>query len=245
MKAYIITLPDQWETESHEAAQFCLKSIETSQSDLDAVVFDATTPLTISEGMIEAFGRPVKWTWPSDESQNGYDLKTGLYKKHYPARDQLRVVSCALSHARLWRKCVELGEPIVVLEHDCMFIRSFKPEVLDGWSWGAVGLNDPRGATRKSGKFHQMLQQSVKKTAPTLHKVPKVDETGELPLPLGLAGNSAYVIQPFAAKELLDTAVENGLWPNDALMCSQMFRWLRVITPYYTRVQRTPSTTTG
>lgn len=245
MKAYVITLPESWETRSHEAAQRCIDSINKTETKLDPVIFDATTPPTISEGMIEAFGNPVQWTWSNDPSEDNYDFKTGLYKRHYRARDQLRVVSCAVSHARLWKKCIDIGEPITILEHDTVFTRQFDPTVLDGWNWGAVGLNDPRGTTRKASAFHTQLMDLKKKQGPELHKVPKIDGPEELPLPMGLAGNSAYVIKPSACCDLLNTIGEVGLWPNDAIMCTQLFRWLRVITPYYTRVQGISSTTTG
>lgn len=245
MKAFVITLPEKWESASHKGAEVCIHSIKTTQSKLSPELFYATTPSTLSEDIFSVFCSNVPWTWPMDESQNGYDLKTGLYKKHYRARDQLRVMSCAVSHARLWQRCVDLDEPIVVLEHDTIFTRTFDPAILDGWEWGAVGLNDPRGATRKAGKFHQKLQNSYNKQGPQIHRVPRVDDYNELALPMGLAGNSAYAIKPFAANELLHLAANNGLWPNDAMMCSQLFRWLRVITPYYTRVQPMQSTTTG
>ena len=243
MKTFVITLPDEWESESKKAAQRCIDSIEKTGSPLDATIFDATTPPTIREGMLEAFGKQVEWTWPIDENHDGYDLKTGLYKRKYAARDHLRVISCALSHARLWKKCIDIGEEIVILEHDAFFVRKFDPAILDGWEWGAVGLNDPRGATRKAGKFHEMLQASAT-DAPKLHRIPRIDESHEVFLPMGLAGNSAYLIKPEACKELLDKVHDIGLWPNDALMCSHLFKWLRVITPYYTRVQGTQSTTT-
>ena len=245
MKAFVITLPDEWATESRLAAQRCIKSIEKTETALEPEIFDATTPVTINEGMKEVFGKTVEWTWPIQDNQNGYCLKTGLYKRRYAARDHLRVIACALSHARLWKKCVDIGESIVILEHDAIFTRKFDPMVADGWEWGAVGLNDPRGATRKSAKFHDMLQASIKKQGPHLHRVPKVDDTGEVFMPMGLAGNSAYMIQPYACKGLLDTIEDIGLWPNDALMCSHLFPWLRVITPYYTKLQGVKSTTQG
>ena len=63
--------------------------------------------------------------------------------------------------------------------------------------------------------------------------------------PQGLAGNSAYLIKPFAAQELLDKFKEVGGWPNDEVMCSQFFPWLRVINPPYTALQLLGSTTTS
>jgi hypothetical protein len=78
-----------------------------------------------------------------------------------------------------------------------------------------------------------------------INRVPIIDEPTELPLPMGLAGNSAYIIRPHMAKRLLDEVVRVGMWPNDAVMCRQMFRDLKVVYPYITTVVRGGSTTTG
>ena len=59
-----------------------------------------------------------------------------------------------------------------------------------------------------------------------------------------MAGNSAYLIKPSAAKELLEKLKETGGWPNDALMCYQLIESLGVTRNFYTRVQGLRSTTT-
>jgi len=105
---------------------------------------------------------------------------------------------------------------------------------------GILGLNSPIGATRKASVFHKELFCKY-----GFHKIPSVDSLGDDPLPQGLAGNSAYVIKPWAAKKLLDKVSEIGMWPNDALMCKQFFPWMQVCWPYYTVVQGTSSSTTG
>jgi hypothetical protein len=51
------------------------------------------------------------------------------------------------------------------------------------------------------------------------------------------------VIKPWAAQQLIDAQDSIGWWPNDAIMCRQLFDWLRVVKPYYTRVQGLASTT--
>jgi GR25 family glycosyltransferase involved in LPS biosynthesis len=204
-------------------------------------MFTATTPASIKEHIYEVFGEnsSVKWNWPIDPNQDGYNIETSLYKKHYPARDQQRVIACALSHIRLWKKCVDLNQEIIILEHDSIFIRQFDLNDL-GEDWGVVGLNDPRGATRKSAVFYKhMLNLGM-----GVHKVPSVDSAKDIHLPEGLAGNSAYIIKPSAAKDLLVAIKRLGLWPNDALMCKQLFPWLRVVYPFYTRIQGVESTTT-
>ena len=63
-------------------------------------------------------------------------------------------------------------------------------------------------------------------------------------IPQGLAGNSAYIIKPWAAKKVIQEVKEIGAWPNDALLCYQNFSFLAVTKKYYTRVQGLPSTTT-
>jgi glycosyl transferase family 25 len=38
---------------------------------------------------------------------------------------------CWLSHFLLWKKCIELNEPIIVLEHDIVFLDSWKELTID------------------------------------------------------------------------------------------------------------------
>ncbi len=100
-----------------------------------------------------------------------------------------------------------------------------------------MGINDPRGATRRSNIFHEIIQKSKTEYL----KVPSVDD---MTIPQGLAGNSAYIIKPAAAKTLIKLCEEHGLWPNDAIMCQQLVPNMGVTKTYYTNIQRLESTTT-
>ena len=60
----------------------------------------------------------------------------------------------------------------------------------------------------------------------------------------GLAGGSAYWLEPRVAKEFLEKIKEVGMWPNDAFICKENFMHLRIVYPYYTKVQGVASTTT-
>jgi len=236
--AYIIQMSDN--SASAAMGHDCLVSATTAR--LNAQRFEATQPDDIYRHIQEVFGRQIAWSWPTRSSDDDYCLYTGLYKKTYPAENQNRVVACALSHYRLWKLCVELGEEIVVLEHDARFLpmASLK-DTLQDTSWGAVGLNDPRGNTRKGQMFHA----KVAACGDGINRVPIIDEPTELPLPMGLAGNSAYIIRPHFAKKLLEEVARIGMWPNDAVMCRQLFRDLKVVYPYLTKVEKGASTTTG
>ena len=100
-----------------------------------------------------------------------------------------------------------------------------------------VGINNPIGATRKSREFHN----SIIHREDAVQNVPMIDGWN---IPQGLAGNSAYIINPQGAKDLIDKVNEIGAWPNDALMCYQNIKKMGVSKQYYTQVQGLPSTTT-
>lgn len=240
MKVFVITMLD--DPDSLARAIRAIGTVAQYTNLQDTTTFRATLPDTTKEDCIEVFGKEIPWSWPTSYYGECIDISTGLYKKMYEAKDQNRVIACALSHFRLWKKCIDLDEPILVLEHDARFIRDFDPSDLDVKNWGAVGLNDPRGNTRKGRKFHEL----VASCGEGIHRVPIIDEPTDPPLPMGLAGNSAYTIKPAFAKMLLEEVERIGMWPNDAVMCRQLFPMdLKVVYPYYTNVEQGVSTTTA
>lgn len=239
MKAYAIVMNDN--QDSIEGYSTLQKSIDETGSNIELLPFIATQPHTIGEAIKEVFStRDIKWTWSNSPEEDRLDLRSGLYKRHYQAVDQKRVVACALSHFRLWKMCSSGDEPMMILEHDARFVRKFSLSDFVG-RWGAVGLNDPRGNTRKGMKFHDL----VVSCGEGIHRVPSIDEPTDQPLPMGLAGNSAYIIKPEFAKSLLAEMDTLGMWPNDAIMCRQLFPSLKIVYPYYTDVVKRGSTTTG
>jgi hypothetical protein len=42
------------------------------------------------------------------------------------------VIGCFYSHYNLWKKCVELKEPIMIFEDDVKFYRGYHPVEFDG-----------------------------------------------------------------------------------------------------------------
>lgn len=236
LNGYIIALRDT------QSVAPLVTSIEKTNSQIRPIVFEATTPDTIDQHLENEFNyfdsRKFKWTWPTDASQNHLDIKTGVYKFAYNAVDQDKKVACSISHMRLWDLCVTTDKPIVIFEADALMTRQFDATALEG-NW-IVGLNDPRGATRRSQVFHDKLRHGEEFI---VQPVPTVNNAGEFE-PQGLAGHSAYYIEPKGAKELLDKVSEYGMWPNDAYVCKELFPWIRVVYPYFTRVQGTASTTT-
>ena len=206
------------------------KLVQTSlnvENEFSINVLDAITPKNI----------PIflNWTWPWDGEERC--LRSGLIKRAYPTVDPRKRVACFYSHYKLWEMAIDKNKPILVLEHDAMFIKKLDLSILDK-PYDIIGINSPRGATRKAKDFDRIVQSNKPGTVvPT----PRIDD----PLiPQGIAGNSSYIVKPAGAKALISKVKELGAWPTDALMCYQNIKRLGVSTTYYTQVQGLPSTTT-
>lgn len=219
MKAYIITIFSN--KDSMRYAHRVLDSIQETGSELTVELFPAVTPETMVD---------VNYTWPLETKTTC--PKTGMYLTPYKTYDNKKRISAAQSHFKLWERCVLLDQPIMILEHDALFTNKFiEPETDD--SIGAYSINDPREATFLGHQYHESLQDG-------LNEIPWVTRKE---IPQGLPGNSAYVIKPWAAQQLIEAQQDIGYWPNDAIMCKQLFKWLRVHKPYFTKTQGIKSTT--
>jgi len=252
IKAFIITLTNTGE--AILGARKLIESIYESGSWIDPFVIDATTPRWIKKHLERIYDKDtannLQYTWPVEGEK--YCNKTGLYMKAYKAADHRRIIAATVSHLRMWQLCVDMNEPIMILEQDALFFRTFRYDMLTENDFrGICGINEPFYTTRKPHVFNQNIinylheHDENAKLFNGLVPCPSVDSIGDAPLPQGLAGNSAYVIKPWAAQLLIDKVKEIGIWPNDALMCKQIFPFLQVSWPYYTRVQRMKSTTTS
>lgn len=226
MKSYIIALKEN--NESRDAALRCKQS-----TNIPIEVFEAFTPRDVPAKMME---ENLKWTYPWDEPR--HDFASGLYLTPYRTQQKAARIACFLSHYELWKRCVNSDEPFLILEHDAIFVQPLETDAIMKAKCDIIGINDPRGATRKSQDFHEKIQQRPQFVQP----VPRIDEPT---VPQGLAGNSAYIMKPSGAKKMLDLVAEFGAWPNDAIMCYQLIQGLGVTKTYYTKVQGTRSTTSS
>jgi len=202
-------------------------------SYLDFSLFKAVTPDKLTEYDIK------KYTYPT-EGVSYKHQPTGLDLNGYTGNIEPRI-ACLKSHMTLWKEAVDINEPILILEHDAVFSRNFKPEnvvrqLRDG---DILMLNDPRGATRRGRVYHERIIENDF----GIHPIDGVNEPNENS-PDGIAGNSAYIITPKAAKKALEYVDKFGYWPNDAVLCKQLFpKKLKSIYPYITTVNQKYSTT--
>ena len=229
MKAYVICVKGN--ATSEKGADICITSSKKVENKFQVEIFDAVTP---DMANIVLTGNGLKWKYPWDGQET--ELKTGLIKTAYPTKVKENRIACAMSHWLLWKQCEKLNEPILILEHDSVFIERLDYDSILKSNFDIIGINSPASATRRAHMFHDILQGKPAWIQP----VPDIDEFN---VPQGLAGNSAYIIKPNGAKNLIKASKDHGVWPNDALMCKQIIPNLGVTKTYFTRVQGLPSTT--
>ena len=230
MKALVITIRGD-KTSEFGASRLLQSHMETEQ-EFPIELFEASTTFDASQHLDEF---DLKWSYPWEGEV--YDFASGLKKRAYAGRDPMRRVACAMSHFRIWAESFNTGQTFLVLEHDAMFTQKLPWEYILEWDYQIVGINDPRGATRRWNVF----AEGILKDNNFVQPVPAVDEFN---VPQGLAGNSAYIIKPAGAERCLQAAYKYGLWPNDALMCKQLVKGMGVTKEFYTKIQGLPSTTT-
>jgi GR25 family glycosyltransferase involved in LPS biosynthesis len=229
MKAYAITIRGNLVSEA--GYDRLVKSSTDVGNKFNINRFEAITPDYVD---MTLKSQKIKWNYPWVGKE--IDIASGLTKSAYLTKNPKARVACALSHYLLWKTCVKLDEPVLVLEHDAVFTQAIDFDINDGGMF-IVGINNPLGATRKARDYYNTIVNDPK----WLQPVPSIDSHD---VPQGLAGNSAYILKPIGAQKMLDIVKQYGLWPNDAIMCKQLLPRLGVTKKFYTTIQGLQSTTT-
>lgn len=229
MKAFVITLKNN--SYSEKSANNCIESAKKFKFYIKKFY---GVDKEHANDVMGYYG--LKWTWANNNLGKITCQKTGLTHFPYTTSDLRAKIGCSMSHYLLWKKCIELDEPILILEHDAIFLR----ELPNFKFKGICQINDPAGATRKGTWWSQ---QMINRNNIGVHEKTWITTENERNIPDGLAGNSAYVIKPWAAEELLNKFHNIGVWPNDAMMCKQLFPYLEEYYPFITKVNQTQSTT--
>lgn len=114
-------------------------------------------------------------------------------------------IGCFDSHYRLWQKCIDLDEPILIFEDDVIISRKFY-----NVDWDDV-LSIAFSHTKKMIKYQHFLD------SPTGE--PKAEEYKQSSMP----GNGGYAIKPHAAKILVDE-YKNSYLPADNAINQQLVK---------------------
>lgn len=222
MKAFVIVL------DGHEYSQRKAKRCVESARDVGGFDVWPFSAITARDAPAVMYAHGLRWTWA--RMNTGEDVCPITKLKQRPYGRLQPKIGCAMSHFLLWKQCVQDCEPFMILEHDAVIERKLEPVEFRS----ICQINDPKGATPKGEWWSAVM----KKRGPGVF-----DKTRIFPddVPDGLAGNSAYMIKPEAAQKAIDKVREIGLWPNDALLCRQLFD-LQELFPFVTRVEQEVST---
>lgn len=227
INAYIITL------KGNTLADRAARRLEASApSNVTMVRFDAIEPAGVDK-LMRMEG--LNWTYPWKTQE--WNIAAGMVLTPYPTTNPKARVACFLSHYTLWKQCAD-GETMIIHEHDAIYKSETLPlDQFEKSKYDIIGLNDPRGATRMASAYDRVVQEQNAEIC----RAPSIDEYN---VPQGIAGNSAYYIEPSGAQKMLSLVKQYGCWPNDAIMNRQFIYTLGQTKEYHTYVQGTRSTTT-
>lgn len=132
-----------------------------------------------------------------------------------PTMSKPGVQGCFLSHWGLWKKCIKLNQPIIILEHDAI--------IQNYWS--------PLEITNSVVKLHRYYKQ----------KNPKYDDDSGLWSPSG----HAYCITPELANKLISFVKLHGAYEVDRLIGTNVVGLVHLGSPSLVERQNSFSTTTN
>ena len=229
MKAYVITI--QGHEYSESVARRCIESAK--KFDLTVESFWAVTKDNVADVMTQ---ENLRWTWANMNTEKTRCPYTSLEQSPYRTKSLEAKMACSMSHYLLWKLCVELDEPVLILEHDAVFVAPLPDISFEG----AVQINDPVGGGYRGQEHSKIMQErGIVGVHPLTPKRP-LDSM----IPDGFSGNSAYIVKPWAAHKFKQAFKNHGVWPNDATICLQRFPWLQELYPFVTVVKQTHSTST-
>lgn len=215
MKAYIIYI------ENHDPsltyARHCLNSCKEY---FDAELFKATAPLNIDEYTQIKDYEPIQPSRAFDfksQSRRADRRMTYLAKK-----------SIFITATRLWQKCVEMDEPIVVLEHDSICVREWdNPEFKD-----VLILNGESSWTQKN--IRTLKPKNNPEGVHPLNSGLKYRFNNKFKGAMMMPGAAAYAIKPHAAQKLLDAANQYGWEQNDHFINTSLVSIESIVPEYFT-----------
>ena len=139
------------------------------------------------------------------------------------------VAGCFLSHYSLWKKCVELKEPILILEHDVEFNKHIDFPIEDIEFDGILNIGQPIWGTWWEDPLNQERESRIEirdiSKCEKPHAAYGVFDSDRITY-CGcernfLIGAHSYIITPNAAKKLLKKAKTHGVDRADVFMDSE------------------------
>jgi glycosyl transferase family 25 len=209
MKTFIIRLKD--DEHSCEVAKDCYN--QAKKFGLDVEYFDAIN---------------------AHDAEHHY-AATGIRKAKKFKKNRPGVMGCFFSHYYLWQKCIELDEPIIILEHDGYFLDYLPSNILDTFT-DVLKLDncDPfskaynRTIDSQANDTVRVIEYYNPTAKDTLTK--KFKGSGNY-----LKGAYSYIITPCGATKLINFINEFGHLPADQQIGNSVVD-IKVVVPTLARL---------
>ena len=127
-------------------------------------------------------------------------IKQSWYKwlKVTDHHQSLAEIACSLSHISLWVKCMELDQPIVILEHDAIMVKPYtQHEIYNGIVY--LGSQDQASQNRSSEDLIPVYS-AINSNWNFIHRA------------------HAYSIDPAAARKLFTNVLSRGIYESADVM---------------------------
>jgi GR25 family glycosyltransferase involved in LPS biosynthesis len=203
LKGYVITI-----TALKESVDISNRLIESGKKFgfPDIEIFDAITPKDKPKELFK------------QETLNPSEFLSNTYSRLQP------LMCCFLSHYFLWKKCIELNEPIAIFEHDAVFIRKFDSKEIQNHldtKHGVISIGAPSFGNFKTPSKNGIVKLMSKQYMPGAH---------------------ALIVHPIAASKLIKYAQTYSPEPTDVFLHNKRFDFLYEQYPYPVEVQESFST---
>jgi len=183
MKAFVITIFDN--PKSVESAGICIRSAR--RMGVEVKKHKAFTPNDSPMKIASEKGIPIE----------GFDEVYSRFEN---------CLAAFLSHHSLWEKCIEINEPVIILEHDAVFVNQIPPFFVHK----IVNIGKP-----SYGRYNR---------PPLLGENPLVSKKY-------LPGAHGYYVEPAGAKELIKKA-EKYAAPTDVFINLDHFPDIHEYNPW-------------
>lgn len=212
MKAFLVYVKDHKASETQ--MKVALKSLVNSNFDVESI--EGATPKTLHEY--------------DDVGQHAIGSRAHNFYDQSPDTTYLTKKSCFTNHVRIWKKCVNLGQPVAFLEHDVGCVRAW-----DNLNFQELLILNIQSAWTQPVFNHVNtsiyawdLGINYYHTSPIPYRKSVPEFQGSYMIP----GTAAYAIQPHAAEKLLKTLDKVGWEQSDFFINTKTVN-MQYVTPEY------------
>lgn len=129
--------------------------------------------------------------------------------------DKLGVKGCLLSHLYVWKKCLDINEPIMVFEHDALMINPLPDNTLLQFE-DFLNLDFNRKIYRKDLKgYDNTVSLELNKKIEIVKMEIKPGEGFKFINRNHIVGAHGYIIKPSGAKKIIEGILRDGAVPAD------------------------------